>query len=116
MKAEDRFFVDGVICTLDGVAMRVANLSVGGLYAATERPPMRGQLVVLEVALRDRPPFNVTGLVTWVNPPETASAPELPPGFGIKITKIAFPDKLAILDLLRRAGAEAVRRRRSRNH
>jgi hypothetical protein len=40
--------------------------------------------------------------VAWVNGQESAS-PTLPTGCGITITKIAFPDKLALVDRLRRA-------------
>jgi hypothetical protein len=43
------------------------------------------------------------GTVTWVNTPIEPKAPELPPGFGVKIASIPLPAKLAILDALRRA-------------
>ena len=112
MKATDRYFVDGVICELNGRAMRVANLSVGGLFAATEEPPMPGQFVSLELKLKERS-FTVLGQVTWINDPAAPRAPDLPQGFGVKITKIAFPDKLAILDLLKRSSGGAVRGRGS---
>lgn len=112
MKASDRYFVDGVECSLDGhTFMPVANLSVGGLFAATTHPPMLGQVVVLELSLRGRPPCRIVGKVTWVNDPEKPKGPDLPQGFGIKITEIAFPDKIAILDLLKRSAPQAVRAR-----
>jgi Tfp pilus assembly protein PilZ len=103
MKASDRYFVNGVTCLLGEQEMRVANLSVGGLFAATEDPPMEGQFVSLQLRLGQRPPFTVLGKVTWINQPDNPKAHDLPRGFGIKITRIEFPDKLAILDLLKRS-------------
>ena len=102
MKASDRYFVKGVSCSLDGQPLRVGNLSVGGLFAATTHPPVPGQVVWLELTLESRPPFPVVGTVTWINGPQEPKAPDLPQGFGVKITRIAFPHKLAILDLLKR--------------
>ncbi len=49
------------------------------------------------------------GRVAWVNDPEAPRNPALPPGCGITITKIAFTDKLAIVQLLRRAGGGRAR-------
>jgi len=40
--------------------------------------------------------------VTWLNDTELGPNRELPAGFGVKILRVAFPDKLAILDLLKR--------------
>lgn len=102
MKASDRFFVKGVSCSLDGQPLRVANLSVGGLFAASPSPPMVGQVVWLELTLGQQPAFPVVGTVTWINDPQKPKAADLPQGFGVKITRIAFPHKLAILDLLKR--------------
>ena len=105
MKATERYFVDGVSCTLKGgPSLPVANLSVGGLFAATDRPPLEGQVLALAVTLGERPPFTIVGEVTWINDPQSPRAPELPQGFGIKIKQIDMADKLAILDLLRRNG------------
>jgi hypothetical protein len=64
---------------------------------------MQGQVVALQLRLGNREPFTVVGQVTWVNDSRKPKKPEVPPGFGVKITKIAFPDKLAILDLLKRS-------------
>jgi uncharacterized protein (TIGR02266 family) len=100
MQARNRHFVDGVSCVMDGHAMRVANLSVGGLFAATElRPPELGQMVVLEMRLPQREPFRVVGTVTWINEPRNPA--DMPPGFGIRITRIDSDDKEALQDLLR---------------
>ena len=102
MKATERFFVNGVVCRYDGRGLPVANLSVGGLFAATERPPLRGQVVSLELDLGDSHTHPILGTVTWVNNGNDPRAPELPAGFGIRITKIDFPAKLAIVHVLKR--------------
>jgi Tfp pilus assembly protein PilZ len=109
LKSSDRYFVEGVRCSLDGAPLRVANLSVGGLFAATENPPLAGQLVELQLALLDNEPFRITAKVTWVNDPDDPRAPHLPQGFGAKITRISLPDKVAILDLLKRTQQPARR-------
>lgn len=99
MQPRNRHFVDGVSCMLDGHAMRVANLSVGGLFAATElKPPDLGQLVILEMRLPQRNPFRVVGEVTWINEPRNPA--DMPPGFGVKITRIDSGDKEALQTLL----------------
>jgi hypothetical protein len=103
MKGSDRFFVDGVGCLYDGAVMPVANLSVGGFYVASDRPPMRGQVLELQLRLGLRRAFPILGTVTWVNAGESDAAPELPSGFGVKITRIGLQDKIALIDLLRRA-------------
>jgi hypothetical protein len=53
----------------------------------------------------------VVARVTWVNVPPEMQANELPPGFGVKIMKIALGDKVALLDFLKRADARGVARR-----
>lgn len=103
MRATDRFPVEGVTCSLEDQAMRVTNLSLSGLFAATERPPLAGQVVSLELSLPGHGPFTVVGAVSWINPRETPRAPELPPGFGLRITKMELLAKVAILDLLKRS-------------
>jgi hypothetical protein len=103
VKSSDRFFVDGVACLYDGAARPVANLSVGGFFVATERPPMKGQVLELELQLGARRTFRVLGTVTWVNDGTSRAGTDLPSGFGAKITRIELGDKVALIDLLRRA-------------
>lgn len=103
MKSTDRFRVESVACTVHGRALPVVNLSVGGFFAATATPPPAGELLELELALPGRPPFRVMGKVVWINEADGARAAPLPRGFGVKITRIALPDKIAILDFLKRA-------------
>ena len=78
VKSSERFFIDGVICRLDGDGLPVANLSVGGLFAATERPPLLGQVVRLELLLGERESYEVVGRVTWLNDGLGAAGPQLP--------------------------------------
>ena len=108
MKASDRYVVKDAACLVDGERMPVANLSVGGLYAVTDRPPIAGQVVSLELALPEHSPLHIRGQVTWVNENGKRYA-HMPPGFGIKITHISFVDKLALLGFLRRARLERAR-------
>ena len=114
MKASDRFIIEGVTCELDGRQLTVANLSISGLFAITDLALMSGQHVELVLRLPERPPFRVLGQVSWTNDPMSPRAPDLPQGLGIRITRIALPDKVALLDLLKRTSPGAVRSRAGR--
>jgi len=103
LKSTDRFPVEGVVCTVHDRTVPVINLSVGGFFVATDAPPPLGELLDLELALTDRPPFRVVGKVIWVNDAVGPRAPDLPRGFGFRISRIALADKLAIVDFLKRA-------------
>jgi Tfp pilus assembly protein PilZ len=109
VKPSERYFVDGVTCRLRGDGMPVANLSVGGLFAATERPPLLGQVVKLELELGERQTYEVVGTVTWINEREAPKAPALPQGFGVRLTQIGLPAKLAIVNVLKRAQVQRAR-------
>jgi hypothetical protein len=85
-------------------------LSVGGLFAATERPPLRGQVVSLELDFGGELQFPIVGSVTWVNEGDRPRAREMPHGFGVRITRIGLPAKLAIVNALKRVeGSRRVR-------
>lgn len=101
MNASDRYQVHGAACMLDGQVLPVANLSVGGLFAVTDRPPMTGQVLSLQLTLPQQAPLPITGQVTWVN--ENGKRAHLPTGFGVKITQISFVDKLTLLGYLRQS-------------
>ena len=103
MKSSDRFFIEGVGCRYEGELRPVANLSVGGFYLAVERLPMKGQTLNLELQLGARRTIPIVGLVTWVNQPSDPTTRDQPVGFGVKITRIGLKDKVALIDLLRRA-------------
>jgi hypothetical protein len=112
VKSGDRFFVQGVICEYDGQRLPVANVSVGGLFVATEMQLLVGQVLELQLALQGREPFRVLARVSWFNDPASPKAPDLPQGFGIQITRIGLADKLAIVDVLKRTPPAAMRERR----
>lgn len=102
MKSRDRITLDDARCLLDGEALPVANLSLGGFFVATDKPLITGQVVALrlQVGSRDIPIF---GKVAWVNARDDRRHAELPPGFGVSITRIDLADKVALVDILRRA-------------
>ena len=102
MKSRDRLRLDDARCLLDGQPLPVANLSLGGFFVASETPLIAGQVVAmrLQVAGRDIPIF---GKVAWVNARDQPRQPELPAGFGVSITRIDLADKVALVDILRRA-------------
>jgi hypothetical protein len=103
LKSTDRFLVEGVSCAVHGQTLPVVNLSVSGFFAATASPPPAGEILQLDLALPARPAFRVMGKVVWINQGDRARAASLPGGFGFQITRIALPDKIAILDFLKRA-------------
>jgi hypothetical protein len=103
MKGSDRYSIDGVQCHYDGQPLPVSNLSVGGFFAATDRPPAKGQVLALDLSLQGRDSFRILATVTWINEGGDPKTNNLPQGFGVKITKIAFQDKLAILNVLKQS-------------
>lgn len=109
MKAKDRYVIEDVVCRFDGLLRPVADLSLGGFFVVSDQPPMPSQVVELELMLGERPPFRVLGKVCWINSAAEPKAKDLPRGFGVKITQIAFPDKLAIVDLLKRSSSPTLR-------
>ena len=109
MKSTERYFIDGITCRLDGDGLKVANLSVGGLFAATSRPPLRGQVVKMALELGDEKSYEVVGTVTWINDGRDPKASDLPLGFGIRITQIGLPAKIAIVNALKRSPAQRTR-------
>ena len=109
MKGTDRFIVEGVVCTLHGTPLPVANLSVGGFFAATEAPPALAELLEVDLTLKGRPPFRVMGKVMWINEATAPRAPDLPRGFGFKIQRIALPDKIALVDFLKRTAPRTLK-------
>jgi len=105
MKATDRFLVEGAECLVDGERLPIANLSVGGLFAVSDRPPIAGQVVSLDLRLPEHvSPLHIRGQVTWVNE-DGRRIPHMPAGFGVKIMHISFVDKLTLLGFLRKSSA-----------
>jgi Tfp pilus assembly protein PilZ len=101
MRSKDRIALEDARCLLDGESLEVANLSLGGFFVATEKPLISGQVLALrlQVAGRDIALF---GKVAWVNEKDAPRRPGLPPGFGVAITRIELPDKVALVEILRR--------------
>jgi Tfp pilus assembly protein PilZ len=112
MRSTDRFALHDVTCDIGGRTLAVANLSVGGFFVVSDPPLPLGQSVAFELTFSDGWRASAVGRVVWVNGGETAPASPLPIGCGITITQIAFPDKLAIVDRLRRATEAPHERRR----
>ena len=104
MKSRDRLRLDDARCMLDGRGpARVANLSLGGFFVATDTPLIAGQVVALPAAGRGKglPHLRQGGLGERAR----RAAPRRParPGFGVAITRIDLADKVALVDILRRA-------------
>jgi hypothetical protein len=113
MKGTDRYRVQGVFCRLDGArddTFDVVNLSVGGLFVACVGAPSRGTPLKLELSLPGGGRIRIVGSVAWVNDPERMRSPELPAGFGIRISRISFADKMALLKFLRDVDPARLRR------
>jgi Tfp pilus assembly protein PilZ len=83
--------------------MSVVDVSVGGLFVATQCPPFPGTALVLKLVIHGLPPFEIGGSVVWVNASPSRRAERLPEGFGFQIRKIALIDKLALVNRLRLA-------------
>ena len=111
MRSTDRFTIADVRCHVDGVSLPVANLSMGGFYVACDPPLPLGQSLAFELVFADGWRMSAVGRVVWVNGAADDASTGLPPGCGITVTQIAFPDKLAIIDRLRRAGVVPAERR-----
>jgi hypothetical protein len=103
MRSTDRFSLQDVKCLLGDHPLPVANLSLGGFYVACTPPLPLAQSVAFDLVFGDGWRLSAVGRVVWVNGDDTAGTSGLPPGCGITITKIAFPDKLALVDRLRHA-------------
>lgn len=110
VKGVDRYRTQGVSCRIGDRSLMVVNLSVGGLFVASNEPLPRGQGVALELLLPERGVVRLVGLVAWVNERENPRVKDLPPGFGIKIVRIGFGEKMALLAHLRNTHPGALRR------
>jgi Tfp pilus assembly protein PilZ len=100
MKARDRFFVDDVECSIRGMRHRVANLSLGGLFAETDRPPRPGEILLMELMLPSRRACQVVGQVAWINDHWKPRVEMLPPGFGAAVTWVQPFDREHVATLL----------------
>jgi serine/threonine protein kinase/HEAT repeat protein/Tfp pilus assembly protein PilZ len=99
----NRYYVEDVYCIAGSERMRVANLGTGGLFASTDQPPQVGEQVTLVVELTPNTFFKVVGQVSWVNNAAAPSSRDWPPGFGVRFTRIASEDMVAIREVLKRS-------------
>lgn len=110
MKGSDRYHVGGVTCRLGDRQFEVVNLSVGGFFVSSDDPPVPGLSATFELVLPRRPSVKLVGRITWINQSNAPRRRDLPAGFGVKIERIAFPDKMGLLALLRESDPSALRR------
>jgi Tfp pilus assembly protein PilZ len=113
MKGNDRYQIPGLTCTIDGHAMPVVNLSVGGFFVESSSPLSPGQAVTAVLGVKDGVAFEVSAKVAWVNGVVRPRVSHLPPGFGLKIQRMRFRDRMEILRILGEAGVRAPRARPS---
>jgi hypothetical protein len=104
MKGADRFIPSQIhaTCCCCGRKVQLLNISLGGYYVAAEVRPRIGESMSIEVDLGTQPPFRIYGQVAWINESAKPRAPELPPGYGVRIMQIDMVAKLALLNYLRR--------------
>jgi Tfp pilus assembly protein PilZ len=113
MKGNDRYQIPGLTCTIDGQTMPVVNLSVGGFFVASSEPLTLGRPVTAVLGLRDGMAFEVSAKVVWINGALRPRVAHLPPGFGLKVQRMSFPDRMELLRILAEAGIRAKRARPS---
>lgn len=105
IKGKDRYPIPGLTCTIDGRTQPVANLSVGGFFVEASEPIVIGRVVSALLAIKDGVALEVKGKVAWVNETVRPRVAQLPPGFGLKIQRISFRDRMEIVRLLGEARA-----------
>jgi Tfp pilus assembly protein PilZ len=110
MLGTDRYRVGDVACVHAGQPCPVVNLSVGGFFVASDLLPTPGEQVQVDLVLPRTGPVPVTGQVAWVNHRSAPSAAALAPGFGVKLTRLSFDARVAMLRALRDASTSALRR------
>jgi len=109
MNGTDRYRVRGVSCRLGDHRVDIVNISVGGMFVACDAPLTKGQGVSLELSLPHRA-LSIVGQVSWTNERNMPKVKDLPPGFGVKIVRMDFVDKMALLGFLREVDPSALRR------
>lgn len=104
MRDKDRFRLEEATCRVDEREHAVANLSLGGFFVVAESPLPVGQVVALRLTVAGRA-LDVVAKVAWANAGEDRKQPGLPNGYGVKITRIDLGDKLALVEIVRRASS-----------
>jgi Tfp pilus assembly protein PilZ len=113
MMKNDRYQIPGLTCTVDGRSLPVVNLSAGGFFVESSEPLPLGRTVTALLGVRDGVVFEVTAKVIWVNGSARPGVAHLPPGFGLKIQRMRFRDRMEILRVLGESGVRAPRARPS---
>ena len=73
------------------------NLSTGGVFIATGRPPEINETVSIQIDLSTATePILCQGVVTWHNNIEKPARPEMPVGFGLQFNSLKLTDLFAI--------------------
>ena len=106
MRGKDRFSFRGVQCEIAGEMHPVADLSLGGFFVAARHPIRAGAVLAVRLQVGERSiPLHVK--VMWVNEGPSPKHPAMPAGFGVSIRRIDLRDKLALIEVLRRAAHDA---------
>lgn len=109
IRGKDRYRLPGLRCTIDGRTRPVVDLSVGGFFVESTELPALGRVVTALLALGDGIALEISGKVAWINDAVLPRVPDLPSGFGVKIQRISFGDRLKIVRVLSKAGSPAKR-------
>ncbi len=99
-EGRDRYFVDDVECMIQGRRHRVANLGLGGFFAETDRPPLCGTILLVELQFPSQRRCRVVGQVAWINDARTPASDTLPAGFGASVTWVEPYDRAHVLRVL----------------
>jgi hypothetical protein len=101
MKGLDRYRVEGVPCRIDGRLFEVVNMSVGGLFVAAEAGVYSvGNKLQVALILPNQAPVEMAGVVAWINEANAPRVPALPSGFGVRLVRVGFTDRMALLTFL----------------
>ncbi|MBZ0119048.1 MAG: PilZ domain-containing protein, partial [Sandaracinaceae bacterium] len=90
----------------DFIAEHSRDLSVGGVFVATNEPMAKHTLVKLEIGTDEEEPIRAVGRIIWTRTPEQASE-SAPAGMGIKFVKIGDDERARIAALVEKAGEGA---------
>jgi hypothetical protein len=77
----------------------------------TSEPLTLGRPVTAVLGIREGMAFEVSAKVVWINGALRPRVAHLPPGFGLKIQGMSFPDRMELLRILAEAGIRAKRAR-----
>jgi len=86
------------------VSSKIMNISSGGLYVKTRKPPPINETLDIEFFLpAGQDPVHATGSVVWINPSASRGNAMLPVGVGIHFDKIQKKDLKKIEDYISNA-------------